>query len=175
MGTDKALLADRDGRTLVERVADQVARICGGVTLIGPADRYVHLSFPVLPDAVSERGPAAGILAALRQGADWSLVVACDMPGVCDELFQRLIDRADAERADCVVPISPEGQEHPLCALYHQSCREGWEDAVAQGLTRVGQIIRRFRVIHVEIVEEALLQNVNTPADWHSYSTHPRK
>jgi molybdopterin-guanine dinucleotide biosynthesis protein A len=175
MGSDKALLAGSDGRTLVERVAEQVARFCGGVTLIGPADRYRHLPYPVLPDAVAERGPAGGILAALRQGAEWNLLVACDMPGVCDELFRRLIERAEAEAADCVIPISPEGQEHPLCALYGQSCREGWEDAVEQGLTRLGQIVRRFRVVHVEIENESQLHNVNTPGDWHSYFAPPRK
>lgn len=175
MGTDKALLEAGDGRTLVERVAARVARVCNRVTLIGPAERYGHLAFPILPDAVAERGPAGGILAALQCGDEWNLLVACDMPGVCDELFLRLIRRAEAGDADCVVPVSVEGLEHPLCALYNQSCRDEWEAAVAQGLTKVVQIIRRFRVAQVPIEDETQLRNLNTPGDWHDYCAHRGK
>jgi molybdopterin-guanine dinucleotide biosynthesis protein A len=68
-----------------------------------------------------------------------------------------------------------EGQEHPLCALYNQSCREGWEEAVAQGLTKVVQIIRRFRIAQVPVEDEGQLRNLNTPGDWQTYLGHPRK
>jgi molybdenum cofactor guanylyltransferase len=169
MGTDKALLAISEGRTLAECVAERVSRVCQSVTLVGPAVRYGHLPYPMLPDAVSERGPAGGVLAALRHGAEWNLLVACDMPGVCEELFVRLIRRAEEGGVDCVVPITPDGHEHPLCALYNRACRDGWEDALAQGLTRVGQIVRRFRVAHCEIHDEEHLRNVNTPGDWQNY------
>ena len=174
MGTDKALLPDGGG-TLVQRIAEQVSHVCECVTLIGPAQRYAHLGFAILPDAVAERGPAGGVLAALRHGSEWNLIVACDMPGVCEELFLRLIQRAEAGGVDCVVPVSAEGQDHPLCALYSQTCREGWEEAVAQKLTRIGQIVRRFRVAHVAIADEHQLRNVNTPDDWKSYLSPPRK
>jgi molybdenum cofactor guanylyltransferase len=175
MGTDKALLRNTDGRTLVECVAERLTRVCDSVTLVGPADRYGHLPYPMLADAVAERGPAGGVLAALRHGAEWNLLVACDMPGVCEELFVRLVRRAEQGGVDCVVPISPDGHEHPLCALYSRACHDEWEQALAQGLTRVGQIVRRFRVAHCEIENEEHLRNVNTPGDWQSYLTPPRK
>ncbi|HET8546985.1 MAG TPA: molybdenum cofactor guanylyltransferase [Bryobacteraceae bacterium] len=169
MGTDKALLRHRGGRTLVECIAERLASVCEGVALIGPAERYRHLHLPVLADAIAERGPAGGVLAALRHGAEWNLIVACDMPGVCEDLFLRLIGRARAADVDCVVPITAEGQEHPLCALYSERCRDGWEQAMAEGLNKIGQIVRRFRTARVPVEDERHLQNLNTLADWHSY------
>src|SRR5690349_1942483 len=80
MGCNKALLPFR-GRTLVEHIASEVSTVTHTVALIGDRALYIILGYPVIEDVFPGRGPLSGIHAALRaSGAEWSLVVACDMP-----------------------------------------------------------------------------------------------
>jgi molybdopterin-guanine dinucleotide biosynthesis protein A len=67
MGRDKALLTI-DGEALLTRVARQVAAVAGSVTVIGPPERYSHLSLEVVPDRTPGAGPLGGIDTALGLG-----------------------------------------------------------------------------------------------------------
>ena len=91
MGRDKALL-DYRGTVLAGWVAARVEEAAGSVSLVGGGDKYVHLGYPVIGERHAGLGPLSGIEAALDCGADWSLVVACDMTGIesghLGELFE---------------------------------------------------------------------------------------
>src|SRR5947209_11223204 len=118
MGRDKALL-EIAGIPLALRVASEIAKVCGSVSLVGDPLKYAALGLPVVPDAFPDEGPLAGIEAALRcTPADWNLIVACDMPalnvGVLENLFAAL--GTDSE-ADCAVPQYPDGRTEHLCAV----------------------------------------------------------
>ena len=170
MGTHKAGLV-AGGRTLLDRISEEVAAVCSSVALIGGTAETGETR---LPDAVENLGPAGGILTALRQGAEWSLIVACDMPGVTRGVFERLTSGCARTAVDCVISIGPDGREHPLCAVYHQRCLSAWEAAVSHGTRKVRDIIRGLRVVRVLISDPDLLRNVNTPADWQEYLAHGR-
>lgn len=74
----------------------------------------------VLPDLHPGSGGLAGVEAALATGRD-VIVVAWDMPFVSASLLQSLLDAAEANGADAVLPASdsPHGVE-PFCAFYSQ-------------------------------------------------------
>src|SRR5215831_2146120 len=82
MGTPKALLPFR-GRTLIEYVAGEVLTAAGNVTIVGRPELYAGLGFDAISDAQPGFGPLGGLLTALSSAdAEWSLVVACDLPRI---------------------------------------------------------------------------------------------
>jgi molybdopterin-guanine dinucleotide biosynthesis protein A len=165
MGRDKALLPFGTG-TLATHVATQIREAAGNVTLIGPPDRYAHLGFPIVADAIPGCGPLGGLLTALRStSADWNLIVACDMPHVTTGLLGQLLNAAQATDPDCLVAETA-GRRHPLCAVYHRRVLPAVESAVLRKLFKMHDFIAGLRTETWPVLDPALLRNVNTPADW---------
>jgi len=166
MGRDKALLPF-GSMTLAGHIATQIREAAGNVTLIGPPERYAHLGFPVIPDAIPGCGPLGGLLTALRStAADWNLIVACDMPHLTAPFLVRLFEAAaEGSNPDCVVAES-EGRRHPLCAVYHRRVLPAAESAINRKLFKMHDFIATLRTEAWPVLDPALLRNVNTPADW---------
>jgi len=169
MGRDKALLSYR-GRTLTEHVAEVVKEVTGSVTLIGEPGRYQHLGYKVIPDIVPGCGPLGGIRTALEYTeAEWNLITACDMPGLKPDFLCRLLDTAEAEDADCLMPESPSGRREPLCAVYRRTCLEAVERALKEGRWKTGEALEGSLVVRLRIGEAAWFENLNTPEDWSAH------
>ena len=169
MGADKALL-ELGGRTLLEHVAAELTAACSPVAIVGGSRQLPGI--PLIADDIESLGPAGGILTALRHGSDWNLIVAVDMPAVTRGLLAEILSVAESKAGDCVLPVGRDGRVHPLCAAYHRRCLPVWEEAVAEGLRKVREIILRVRVVEMHPVREELLRNVNTPAEWQDFLTH---
>src|SRR5882724_876980 len=98
MGRNKALLDYGDG-TLVQAVAFEVLKAAGSVALLGDPALYGHLGIRVVPDVIPGCGPMSGLHAALLAagGAEWILIVACDLPNIESSFLRSLIDAASPE------------------------------------------------------------------------------
>src|SRR5260370_39824741 len=91
MGRDKALLP-YGSATLAAHIATQIRDAAGNVTILGPPDRYAHLGFPILADAIPDCGPLRGLYTPLRENtADWNLLVACDLPRITAAFLRELL------------------------------------------------------------------------------------
>lgn len=166
MGQDKALL-DFGGRPLVEWVAAQVKEAAGSVTLLGPPERYTSLGYPVLPDVETGCGPLSGILSALAaRQADWNLIVACDMPHAEAAWLAWLLDLAEREEPDCLVPAGPSGRLEPTCAIYHTRCLERLQTAFSAGTRQIVRALEGLRVQTCPVEDPRRILNVNTPDEW---------
>jgi len=128
---------------------------------------------PVLPDEYLFRGPLAGLCTGLRRSEyGWNLFVACDMPYAERSVFNNLIRRAVAGRAEAVVPFI-KGRWQPLCAAYHRSCLPKMEATLRNS---TGAVCSIFSEINVEPMEESELggaafcdrvfRNMNAAEDW---------
>ena len=180
MGRDKALL-EFDGATLVERIAARVRDAAGNVTLIGVpgigvpglgvpgigvSEKYAALGLPVLADLIEHAGPLGGILTALASSqADWNLIVACDMPAVTAEFLNGLLEAAVAGDHACLAPETRDGI-HPLCAVYHRRALPAVRDAIDHKCFKMQDFLKSIRAASWPIADAAMLQNVNTPAEW---------
>jgi molybdopterin-guanine dinucleotide biosynthesis protein A len=165
MGRDKALLPLGEA-TMVEKIAAQVLRAAGSVTLIGPPEKYGHLGLPVVPDQIENCGPLGGLYTALRiTGADWNLLVACDMPNVTESFLSQLLDAAEGSDADCVVPEIC-GKSDPLCAVYHRRLAAAAESAIHRKLFKMQEFISTVRASFWRVTDPRPLLNTNTPAEW---------
>jgi len=70
----------------------------------------------------SDFSPWNGIRTAVRNtGADWILLLACDMPFINVKLFDLLISKIRPD-IDCIIPRTDRLQ--PLCALYRRTALE---------------------------------------------------
>ena len=166
MGRDKALLPFRGG-TLVESVATAVARAAGSATLVGAPEFYEHLGFPAVADLYPGEGPLGGILTALQHTmADWNLVTACDMPALTAGLLAALLDAAESQDPDALVPVGPSGSPEPLCAVYHRRALQPLARQFAGGTRRLVEALEALRAVPYPVAEVSCFQNVNTPQEW---------
>lgn len=162
MGRDKALLPFR-GTTLLRYLANELAAVAQPITIVGPPDRYASLGLPVIADRRLGFGPLAGIESALvSSDTDWIFVLACDMPALSGDVLQRLSGEAAAE-FDAVIPVTPDGRAHPLCALYRQTSLPAVAAALDRGDCKVLNAVEQLRVRRVAVDR---LPNANTPEEW---------
>ncbi len=165
MGWDKALLPV-DGCTLIEQIASHVRSVAHTVTLIGHADRYGLLGYPVMADGVEGCGPLGGLYTALSvTPAEWNLMVACDMPGVTADLFADLFRAAEATDADCVIPKTCAGLD-PLCAVYHRRCLSAVSASITRKILKMHDFVATIRAETWLVSDPGRLFNANTPEEW---------
>lgn len=173
MGQDKALLPFGD-RPLAIWMAELVRRVCGDVSLVGSQAKYSGLGFPVIEDVFPDKGPLAGIHAALAHSdAPFSLVVGCDMPYLSPDFLDRLLEIALEADADAVIPESEPFGYEPLCAVYTPNCLPRIEEALQNGERKISRIFPQLRIRPVICWEwqafdrlGKLFRNLNTPKDY---------
>ena len=160
LGADKALLT-LGGQSLVLRAAERLRPVVGELVLVGSPQRYAHLGLPVLADRVVDRGPLAGIVAALAAtGHDWNLVAACDLPFLETRFFEFLLQQAAEKPAsDALVPRVG-GFWQPLAAAYHRRALPAFERVLASGTPKIDLA---FPDLHVEALTDELLDRVAFP------------
>ena len=170
MGRDKALLTLPDGHTLWEHQRETLGAL-------EPAEWFVSgswregfpLDLPWLADEVPERGPLAGIAAALQKMSSPRLVVlAVDLPAMTTA-FLRALMRNGGDAG--VVPQRPDGFFEPLAAVYPKSAAE----SAAKNLRRENLALQPFvRALVVDglakahpitATEAGLFANWNSPDD----------
>ena len=166
MGSDKALLP-LGGRTLIEHAAAAVREAAGNVTIIGSPERYRHLGIQVLPDERPGFGPLGGVITALANGrAEWSLIVACDLPGLTADLLRGLLAVVDSFPGfECVVPRSPVGLE-PLCAVWHVAALPKLRCALEAGRLKMKEVVLSLETRIWPVADSQFFRNINTPDEW---------
>ncbi|WP_141506563.1 molybdenum cofactor guanylyltransferase [Paenibacillus luteus] len=178
MGTDKALLPI-DGKPLLYRLVQQLSNLTQKVTVsVGTTQREAiyrqclgdlgeKVGYAV--DRYPERGPLSGLHAGLSsQPEGYLFVMACDMPNVSEELFEKLMSYNNS-RVDVIHVM---GQ--PFHALYHTRALRPIEAALQEGDYRLLGLLRRMASIEVALPENIcsnLFTNLNTPADYEAYSS----
>lgn len=169
-GADKALLP-LAGRPLIARVAErfapQVERLA--VSANGDPARLAFLGLTVLPDAEADRGPLAGVLAALdwaaALGATAVVTVAVDTPLLPEDLVPRLCLAADESPGGLAMAQSDE-RDHPTFALWPVSMRGPVADFLASGeKARIRALADAFGATRAKFVESDAFANLNTPED----------
>jgi molybdopterin-guanine dinucleotide biosynthesis protein A len=174
MGSDKSALV-LGGEPLVVRLAKLAEAATGTPPIVigSPRDSSEFAALQFVADDLPGAGPLAGIVTALRvTGAEWNLIVACDLPYLTAPWLQFLIERARNSVAGVVLPVNFNGLE-PLCAMYHKRSEAPLRAELEKGTRRVTQALESVRLEKIEPSEwqrfdstGCLLKNMNTPADY---------
>jgi molybdopterin-guanine dinucleotide biosynthesis protein A len=177
MGSDKSQLMFGK-QTGVDRIAAALWPLTATVRLVGSHVQAGASGLENVPDTHEHWGALGGICAALGAcQSEWAVVVACDLPLVSADLFQRLThlaQQSDPETLDAIVPIQPDERPQPLCAVYRrQTCSKAAEELIAAGEHKPRALLAKVRTRWVEFREladlagsEHFFLNVNTPEDY---------
>jgi molybdenum cofactor guanylyltransferase len=166
------------GKRLIDIAAETLGSVCGERIKIVGNVRIADPPFPMIGDMPDPEGsvfpgPLFGLMAALEDArSEWIAVLACDMPFVTPELLELIAD-TDMTRADCVIPIQPDGRQQPLCALYRRdSSLAGATEAIRKGGRSVHFLIDLLEVNRVDFEmlkglsgSQRFFANLNTPFD----------
>jgi molybdopterin-guanine dinucleotide biosynthesis protein A len=177
MGSDKSQLV-LGGETMLRRAASALRTVSDRVAAVGVSPENSD-GLPAVPDEFDtgggqRRGSIVGLYAALRNSAaDWTAVLACDMPFVVGELFKRLVTLV-RDDVDVIVPVQPDGRLQPLCALYRRdACLPVVEEMLTTGEWKLQNLFDRVRTRRVDFDEvrdlenaELFFLNVNTPEEY---------
>ncbi len=178
MGSDKAglrfLLSEKN---FVERAVAALSAIATqNLYIVGNVEQN-FADLRVLPDVVEKLQHASiiGLHTALfHSKARWAAILACDLPFVTGEVFERLVFFSKSENSEVVVPIQPDGRAQPLCALYKPSfCLPIIEKMIDENVWSLQKLFRQMKTRFVEFSElsdlpnsEYFFFNVNTPEEY---------
>jgi molybdopterin-guanine dinucleotide biosynthesis protein A len=178
MGADKASL-DWHGRPLAEHALELVGAITKDVFIVGKIPALAKTgpgrgTHTVIEDVYPDRGPLAGIHAALASSTtELNLVLAVDMPFVVPAFLEYLVAQARGSSAVVTVPRiphpvapkpgatrvgHPDWQWQPLCAVYRRSFAEVAEAALRAGRNKIDAL---FGEVSLRIIDEAELQRLS--------------
>lgn len=159
-------------RHVVRRVAPQVSSLI--INANGDPERFRAFGLPVVPDPVNDRGPLAGLLAAM----DWTFVhapactailsVSTDTPFLPADLAATLHAEARARPA---IAMSG-GRIHPVVGLWPISLRDELQRTLDCGRLSVEKFAQAIQAIAVPFtlrtIGEMTLDpffNANTPGE----------
>jgi molybdopterin-guanine dinucleotide biosynthesis protein A len=171
MGKDKAFL-QLGGRTLLAHALAQSQAATENAWIVGSAKKFAPFG-PVVEDRYPERGPLAGIQAALAATlTELNLITAVDMPFLEPDFLRYLVTRARASPAVVVVPMAA-GRVQPLCAIYRKSFAAVAERSLLAEKNKVGSLFSEVQTLVIEQEElerngfaGEMFRNLNTSQDW---------
>lgn len=167
-GGDKTLLTLGDHPVLqhvIERVRPQVSSLA--LNANGEPERFAPFGLPVLRDTVRGRpGPLAGILAAMRwgaeQGAGRVLTVPADTPFLPLDLASRLREHS----SDGAAIARAGGRNQPTCAVWPTGAADDLQAFLDNGDERKIMVFAdRLGCTRVPFEDMAGFFNINTPDD----------
>jgi len=169
MQRDKAAL-EFGGETQLARAVRLVRGFAPATYVSVRADQQddaARRGYPQIVDALSDVGPAAGILAALATRPDHAwLVVAVDLPLLDRDTLGQLIAARDPSAPATAYRSSSDGLPEPLCAIWEPASAAPLAAFVAGGKS----CPRKFLLTHgarlVDLASAHALENVNTPAEY---------
>ncbi len=173
MGQDKALLPIQ-GMPMLKRVYAAAQACAASVYVVTPwPQRYPFLppgkfiqEVP-LPGEVKPAGPLVGFAQGLVQvQTDWTLLLACDLPGLKAEVLQAWSPQllAVPNHVIALLPRQTKGWE-PLCGFYRRSCSPALNRFIHQGGRSFQSWLAEHPVQELPLRDRQMLFNCNTPAD----------
>ncbi|MBL7962746.1 MAG: molybdenum cofactor guanylyltransferase [Flavobacteriales bacterium] len=169
MGRDKALV-EWEGRSLLDRALDKLDPHVREVLVIGEPEKYGHVGPFVIADEWPGKGPLGGLATAMRYASnDRLLVIACDLPGLNDRLFEMLKGQL-GKATEAVVPRH-DGLIEPLAAAYHRNAQPAFRRCVELDVLKMSDALGQVRTSYLEVVPGSdgwpadLFRNINRPGD----------
>jgi molybdenum cofactor guanylyltransferase len=168
-----------DGKTFVELAAAALSGVSSQLFVVGNLHEN-PTELPILPDifcganTVQKHGAIIGLQTALKNtNTTWAAILACDLPFVSSELFEKISLYCE-EEFDAIIPRQPDGRPQPLCAFYRAEKCLPVVDVMLRGSDwSLQNLLRQIRCCFIDFEEisdlpnsETFFLNVNTPEDY---------
>lgn len=171
MGRINKALLKVGGRSIIERVVDELSAVFSEVIIITnhPAD-FDFLSLPMFKDLWPGGSSLGGIYTGLKVSrSNYALFVACDMPFLKRDIVRYLASKVGNN--DIIIPKIDDYFE-PLHAIYSRNCLPHIEDLLKKSDFRILNLFNKVRVLEVpgkdlQRFDKNLrfIMNVNRPED----------
>jgi len=172
MGRDKAWL-ELGGRPMISHVIEALGLVVREIAIIANRGEYRTLGLPVIRDQNIGIGPIEAVRTAMAASLyDRIILVGCDLPFVTDDLFKFLLGQAAEHQS--VVPLGPDREPEPLCAVYAKSSLAEVERMIEAGQFKISPLFDRVDTLFVPFEDlsglsgaSLFFQNINTPDEYH--------
>lgn len=172
-GRNKASL-QVGGASVLDHQLARLRRVVDRTIIVAnDRDAFRTSGVPVIQDLAPDAGALGALYTAVHAArTDRTLVMACDMPFVSEQLLAFLVEAG--RNADIVIPRTARGYE-PLCATYSRrsACEllrlvEAKRFKLSEVALIPGLTIRELRPDELKPFgpEEVLFFNINTPDDY---------
>ncbi|OHB67702.1 MAG: hypothetical protein A2Y76_02185 [Planctomycetes bacterium RBG_13_60_9] len=168
MGTDKSMLPV-DGQPMIKHICRQLRGTFPRVLIsANDTEKFSFLGLDVIPDKIPDQGPLMAIASALDAShSELNLIVGCDIPRIRLPVVRRML--AETEGADVVIPVTKDGKEQPLLAVYRRNIRRAMNEVLESGGRRISHIYNSCRVRFMELDDQSWFANLNTMADYERF------
>lgn len=166
MGREKSDLMYR-GKSFLAIQAEKAAQLGIENVVISGYRGNQQPAFPIIPDAVTERGPLGGLSTCLRTlHTPWALVLSVDAPLVPAEELRKLL--AFGRQTGQPVTILQSGQQQfPLIGLYRTNLADAMEEEITLHRGSVFALLRRIGyAVYTSDADPAFFSNVNDPESY---------
>ena len=171
IGSDKAELL-YEGKTFLSLLSENFSPLEDKFIARGERPATEIPGWVSITDIYENCGPMAGLHAALtRCKSDRLICVSCDTPLIDLDFFADLSAALQPDM-DAVIPVTANGQMHPLCGIYGKTCLPVLTQQLETGDYRMRSALSRLRVrfIAIEEGEQAKkLKNINTRDDYQEF------
>lgn len=171
MGQDKAFVKLQN-QTMLARALQLARTVSTEVKIVGSAEKF-SAHAPTIEDLFPDRGPLAGIHAALKNSHTvLNLILAIDLPFMDTAFLQHLIKQARASKALVTIPRCAGGWQ-PLCAVYRREFAAAAENSLREGHNKIDPL---FAKVPTQVIPDSdllelglsaeIFRNINTPEDF---------
>lgn len=177
-GSDKAQMMV-DGKSLLQHLVT----LCQGLDLrVNLAMRPGQIPESELPDGsflIEDRGEGGGVMAVICHALQIRpekalLVLACDMPGIKDDVLQNLIDASFSSNYVRAIKIKGKEIAEPLLAVYKKACVKLLEKRLEANACSLVDWMTQLPADYLEIDDESVAFNINEPSDLNRWKDHTK-
>lgn len=162
MGKNKALVKYRH-----QRLIDCAIQIFDPVVdflIISSNTSLPNVPYVMVKDEIKDIGPLGGLYTALKKShTQNNIVIACDIPNVSSEFYDRLVKKL--EGFDAAVAEHSNGKIEPLVAAYSKSIIPTIEECIDNKDYKLINLLKRINTNHVITRRSSMFVNINTPDD----------
>jgi len=165
MGRDKGEI-NYYGKPQKEYVADLLKKDCDDVYISTQCGIPEKTNYHYLKDTFLDLGPYGGLLSAFRHNPNSSwLAVACDIPLLNTTTIKKLVDHRDESKvATCYHNPATDFPE-PLITLWEPRAYPVLLEFLSRGYSCPRKVLINSSVKELEIEQQEILMNVNTPEE----------
>ena len=169
MGENKALLPFAGQSSLTKYQYERLQKLFQEVYIATKEPQLyndIDAKFIDESDYLDLYAPTAGFVSAFKQLQDAKalFVLSVDAPFVSETVIQAIND-VDIDNYDAVIVKTPQGI-HPMCGIYSRTLSEHLSTMIREDNHKLGKLLKNSHVHYVEIENEDLLMNVNTPDEY---------
>lgn len=165
MGEDKTKLPFGTSPSLLQYQHDRLEEIFERVYVSAKAGSTYNFDALVIEDATEfeHTAPMTGILSAFKRlkAEDALFILSVDTPFVTQNVFDAFAS-IDKDTYDAVIVRTSSGI-HPLCGVYSRKMEAPMFNSYVEGNYTLKNLLENANVYYLDIEEELLLTNINTP------------